>query len=159
MTVVAAVDGKELSSEVVTKANRIASGIDEELLVLHTMDRGQFEEIKEGPKSVGRGWDIPYTRYTKRDPDYKIEDARTDAADVAREIVEETLPSDTSFEVRGEVGDPAEVILDVAEEVDASFLVVGGRKRTPVGKALFGSVSQSLLLNANCPVVSVLEEE
>lgn len=50
-------------------------------------------------------------------------------------------------------GDPAQEILDVAEEADADLIVVGGRKRSPAGKALFGSVTQSVILNADRPVM------
>ncbi|QLG28625.1 universal stress protein [Halorarum halophilum] len=50
-------------------------------------------------------------------------------------------------------GDPADVILDVAAEAGADLLVVGGRKRSPAGKALFGSVTQSVILNADRPVM------
>ncbi|MFB6143026.1 MAG: universal stress protein [Halorientalis sp.] len=50
-------------------------------------------------------------------------------------------------------GDPTESILDVAEETDANLVCIGGRKRTPTGKALFGSVTQSVLLEASRPVM------
>ena len=50
-------------------------------------------------------------------------------------------------------GDPADTILDLAEEADADLVVVGGRKRSPAGKALFGSVTQSVILNADLPVM------
>lgn len=55
-------------------------------------------------------------------------------------------------------GDPAEEILTEAKELDADVIVIGGRKRTPVGKAVFGSVSQSVLLEADRAVLSVLAE-
>jgi nucleotide-binding universal stress UspA family protein len=51
--------------------------------------------------------------------------------------------------------DIAELILDAAEEVDATMVVVGLRRRTPVGKLILGSVSQRLLLDARCPVLAV----
>lgn len=54
---------------------------------------------------------------------------------------------------RREHGDPTEVILDVAEEIDADAIAVSGRKRSPAGKAIFGSVTQSLLLSADRPVI------
>lgn len=44
-------------------------------------------------------------------------------------------------------------ILRYAEEHDAASIVMGGRKRSPAGKALFGSVTQSVILNADRPVV------
>ncbi|SIQ93643.1 Universal stress protein family protein [Haladaptatus litoreus] len=50
-------------------------------------------------------------------------------------------------------GNPADVILDVAEEQDVDCVCVGGRRRSPAGKALFGSVAQSVILNADRPVL------
>lgn len=50
-------------------------------------------------------------------------------------------------------GDPAASILKTAEELDADAIVVAGRKRTPAGKALFGSVSQSVILGTDRPVI------
>ncbi|MFC7157085.1 universal stress protein [Halomarina halobia] len=52
-------------------------------------------------------------------------------------------------------GDPAEEIVDYAESVDADAIVVPGRKRSPVGKAVFGSVTQDVILNADRPVTIV----
>ncbi|WP_227355160.1 universal stress protein [Haladaptatus salinisoli] len=50
-------------------------------------------------------------------------------------------------------GSPADTILDVAQERDVDCICVGGRKRSPAGKALFGSVAQSVILNAKRPVL------
>jgi nucleotide-binding universal stress UspA family protein len=50
-------------------------------------------------------------------------------------------------------GDPADQILDAAENEDADLIVISGRKRSPTGKALFGSVTQSVILNAERPVM------
>jgi nucleotide-binding universal stress UspA family protein len=43
-------------------------------------------------------------------------------------------------------------IRKVAEEVDADQIVMGGRKRSPTGKLIFGSVTQSVLTNTDLPV-------
>ena len=51
--------------------------------------------------------------------------------------------------------DPAEQILDTAAEVGAELIVLGTRKRTPVGKYLLGSTIQKVIIDANCPVLSV----
>jgi len=56
-------------------------------------------------------------------------------------------------EVAESSGDPADQLLEVAQEADANLIVVAGRKRSPTGKALFGSVTQSVILNAERPVM------
>ncbi|VXB41352.1 universal stress protein [Nocardioides sp. AX2bis] len=59
-------------------------------------------------------------------------------------------------EVRQSTGaDVAEQVLAVATEVGGSLVVLGMRKRTPVGKLLMGSVAQRVLLTADCPVLAV----
>lgn len=60
-----------------------------------------------------------------------------------------------AYEKRREHADPAETIIDIANEIDADRIVMAGRKRTPVGKVLFGSVTQSVLLNGDIPVTVI----
>lgn len=50
---------------------------------------------------------------------------------------------------------PAEEILKAAVDVSASLIVIGLRRRSPVGKLLLGSQSQQILLEADCPVLAV----
>jgi nucleotide-binding universal stress UspA family protein len=52
-------------------------------------------------------------------------------------------------------GDVADQVLAVAEEVSAAFVVIGLRRRSPVGKLIMGSVAQRILLGAHCPVHAV----
>ena len=56
--------------------------------------------------------------------------------------------------VRGDVG---EAIVDLTDKVKADLLVLGARRRSPVGKALLGSVAQTIILQANVPVLVVKE--
>lgn len=51
--------------------------------------------------------------------------------------------------------DVAESVLKAAEEHDAALIVIGLRKRSPVGKLFLGSAAQNILLNAFCPVLAV----
>ena len=55
--------------------------------------------------------------------------------------------------VRG--NEPAEDLIAVAEEENAEFIVIGLRRRTPVGKLILGSNAQRILLDASCPVLAV----
>ncbi|WP_344802475.1 universal stress protein [Microlunatus ginsengisoli] len=51
--------------------------------------------------------------------------------------------------------DPAEELIAAASTSAAEFIVIGLRKRSPVGKLLLGSNAQRVLLDAACPVLAV----
>jgi nucleotide-binding universal stress UspA family protein len=86
-----------------------------------------------------------------------------DAADAARYEQElegvraELDAAGVSNEVRQLVRglEPAEDIIAVAQEVSADFIVIGLRRRSPVGKLILGSNAQRILLEAPCPVLAV----
>lgn len=61
------------------------------------------------------------------------------------------------YEVEGpaEDGDVAELLISTAERTDAELIVIGLRKRNPVGKLILGSNAQRILLDASCPVLAV----
>lgn len=50
-------------------------------------------------------------------------------------------------------GSAADEVLRYAEEYDVDQICVGGRKRSPTGKALFGSVTQDVILGTHRPVL------
>jgi len=56
-------------------------------------------------------------------------------------------------------GDPATGILEAADDYDADMILLGGRKRSPLGSVLFGSVSQEVTLDAERPVVVTGDRE
>jgi nucleotide-binding universal stress UspA family protein len=51
--------------------------------------------------------------------------------------------------------EPAEDLIGIAEDCDAELIVIGLRRRTPVGKLILGSNAQRILLDAPCPVLAV----
>jgi nucleotide-binding universal stress UspA family protein len=51
--------------------------------------------------------------------------------------------------------EPAEELINAAESSGAEFIVIGLRRRSPVGKRLLGSNAQRVLLDASCPVLAV----
>ena len=55
--------------------------------------------------------------------------------------------------------DPADDLVNVANDVDAEFIVIGLRRRSPVGKLILGSNAQRVLLDAPCPVLAVKADE
>jgi nucleotide-binding universal stress UspA family protein len=51
--------------------------------------------------------------------------------------------------------EPADQVVDIADEVGAELIVIGMRRRSAVGKLLLGSTAQRILLDARCPVLAV----
>ena len=66
-----------------------------------------------------------------------------------------TLPIEAEFKqfVRGK--STIEEIEEMVAALQVSVLVIGLRKRSPVGKLLLGSMAQEILLNVDCPVLAV----
>jgi nucleotide-binding universal stress UspA family protein len=74
---------------------------------------------------------------------------------VVRDVVAELRAADVGVRVRGEIGDHAESVVEAAGSTGADLLVIGGRRRSPTGKVVFGSTAQEVLLQAPCPVTFV----
>ena len=166
MVILAAVSGEYHQDRVVEVGYDLASTYGDELVVLHVMTDDQFAGLSEGDISSRvavpseEESQLAYVSGEETVSEYNIEDAETDSADVARDCMEGTLDGHDRATVtaRGRVGDPATEIVDEAERTDARFVVVGGRQRTPVGKAVFGSVSQSVILDSTRPVVTITRD-
>ena len=69
-------------------------------------------------------------------------------AEVGQDSVEWTLQVTTGDDV-------AEAIFDAFADTDVELLVIGARRRSPVGKLILGSVTQTIILNADVPVLVV----
>lgn len=138
MAILAAVDGGKNSGNVTEVGYDLSSTYDVDLYVLHVMSESAYESRADSS------------------PEYYRDDAREDAAIVAEAVVEDALGSPGGVRSVGRVGDPADEVLAFADEVGALYLVTGGRRRSPVGKAVFGSDAQQILLNSALPVVTVM---
>lgn len=73
--------------------------------------------------------------------------------DVRRQLAEDGTEFEVLTLVRG--NDPTEDLVEVAGEVGATLIVIGLRRRSPIGKLVLGSNAQRILLEADCPVLSV----
>lgn len=56
-------------------------------------------------------------------------------------------------------GDPGAEIIAAAEDIDADAICLSGRKRRPSGKAVFGSITQNVILQSERPVFTVPKDE
>jgi len=143
MTVVASVDRSEQANDVIREAARLGEAFDEPVHAVHVLNREEFLELQRTNVS-DTGTAIPVKR---------IKEIATEiAAEAAAEM-------GVDAEAVGLVGSPAEEIVNYADEHDASYVVVGGKRRSAVGKAIFGSVAQSILTDSHQPVVVVRRPE
>jgi nucleotide-binding universal stress UspA family protein len=83
--------------------------------------------------------------------------ASADPAPDLAAVRERLTASGLAFDLREVVQglDASEDLIAVAEETDADLIVIGLRRRTPVGKLILGSNAQRVLLDAPCPVLAV----
>lgn len=96
------------------------------------------------------------------DPDSEVTPSVVaERAVTIRELSDTLADADveTAVEARLKNGDSTgDRIAELADEIEADLVIVGGRGRTPAGKAVFGSTAQTVLLTADCPVTYVRSE-
>ena len=80
------------------------------------------------------------------------EDSYPEALDSVRDLLSE---ADIAHKLERRHGDPADEIIEYADAVEADLVVIAPRKRSSVGKAMFGSVAQDVMLNTERPTLIV----
>lgn len=83
----------------------------------------------------------------------KAREAEGDMQAVRKLLEESGIGFDIRQLVRG--FEPAEDLISIAEASSAELIVIGLRRRSPVGKLILGSNAQRILLDAHCPVLAV----
>ena len=130
---------EELTEAVLDIAEPTGSAV----VLLHVFTERAYEE---GIEEAG---------FTDDDPPSATElAARLEGIDIlAAELETEGVP----YEIRGSIGAEGETIIQETEAVGGDLLYLSGRKRSPTGKAVFGSTSHRIMMNASCPVLFVRE--
>ncbi len=83
-------------------------------------------------------------------------DRRHANTDTMAEIDEELAAAGVPHTVEHRSGrDPVEEIVDMAGQDDVELVVIGLRRRSPVGKLVMGSAAQRILLDVDCPVLAI----
>lgn len=138
MVIVAAVDRSDRTAAVVDEAETLAEQFEDRVHVVHVLSDSEY-------------YDLQRTNVDKTGKGIEMEDVETVAADIAAEAAADLQ---VAWETVGLVGDASERIVSYAAEQDAQYVVVGPKKQSPTGKAIFGSVAQQILLESPVPVVA-----
>jgi nucleotide-binding universal stress UspA family protein len=144
LTLAVGPDDEARLEEMATLVCDIAGATGATVFLLHVFSQSAYEE---GIREAGYDPENPPPAHTLA--------SRLESIDRLSLAFEE---SDIEYRIRGEIGDVADSLVSVAEETDTDMLFVGGRKRSPTGKAVFGSTSHRVLMNAPCPVTFVRQD-
>lgn len=170
MVVLVAVDGESLPDPTVPTGVDLADAFDDELVVLHVMPQDVFDErwksstqntdpITSLVPDAGYGGHIQAISQPSGSSDFTIDQGESAAAGIAEEIATGSVSEPIDATYLGRVGEPAAEVVAEAGRQDARHIVIAGRKRTPAGKALFGSTTQSIILEADRPVTIVSKDD
>ena len=141
MVILAAVDRSNRAHNVIEEAEKLAEAFGDPVHVVHALSESEFVRLEvTAAEDEGRGLSMDEVR----------EFAEEQAERVAGGLVVE-------YETVGLVGNAADEIVAYADDIRARYIVVAPRRRSPAGKVIFGSVAQSILLDAGRPVVTTIE--
>jgi nucleotide-binding universal stress UspA family protein len=129
MKILVGYDGTNSAKEALNLAKAHAKGFGASVEVITSMQRGTESERKA------------------------IEQAER-GLEYAKSLFEENnIPCNTHLLIRGLT--PGEDLVEFATENQVDEIIVGVKRRSKVGKLLMGSTAQYVILQAQCPVVSV----
>lgn len=117
--------------------------------------RGQAAFVAELPSAATAITAVVTHTLTDEESDVPAEMRSVDRIETVRLVQEYLEERDVDVELAETSHPPAEGILGTAGDVDADQIVMGSQKRSPTGKAVFGSTSQQVLLEADVPVTVV----
>lgn len=120
-------------------ANQHCLGTETTAVVARFVDEAQYQSSLQ--QDVRSGNEL-------EDVDALEEQARETAASVATRA----FADEVETEPIGVVGELPDSVLDVAAENDCEHVFLTGRRRSPVGKAIFGDAPQQILLEFDGPV-------
>jgi nucleotide-binding universal stress UspA family protein len=141
-TIVVGTDGSETATEAVRQAVDLARTLSASIAIVSAYEPVPAHRLREERR------DAPEDLQWAINPREDVEATLEDAAEVARS-------AGVAVEVYPRQGDPADAILDVAEEHGADLIVVGNKGMTGAKRFLLGSVPNKVSHHAPCSVLII----
>ena len=129
MKILVGYDGSNVAKEAIAVAEKHAAAFTAEIILVHSM--------------VG-GPEVPRKDFENAEKELDYE---------KNTLLDKKIPCKMILSVRGL--ESGEDLVQLADEHKADEIIIGVRRRSKVGKLLFGSTAQYVVLNASCPVVTV----
>ena len=137
--IVVGTDGSETASEAVKQATELAKAMDGVLHIVSAYEPVPRDRLREESAEVPG--DVAHSVGPREDVNQVLEGAAKTAKQAGIEI--QTHPRE---------GEPADALLDVAEDVKADVIVVGNKGMTGAKRFLLGSVPNKVSHHAPCGV-------
>ena len=135
------IDFSESSYKALETAEELAVHFNAKLTVLHVVQ------------------DIPVLPALPTNPSIDIPEYQEKLEEAGKIALDMTIKDKVSSIVQAESmirsGRPADVIVDVAAELNPSFLVISDHGESGVAHFMFGSVAEKVVRHASCPVLTV----
>ena len=141
-SIVVGTDGSETAKEAVRQSVELARSVGAELLLVSAYQPvSRVSANREGAQAP-------------EDVQWMVS-AREDVATLLSEAARTAEEAGVAVQTFQRQGDPADAILDVAEERDADLIVVGNKGMTGAKRFLLGSVPNRVSHHAPCSVLII----
>lgn len=117
----------------------------------------ELHVVTVGGVEYRHGYDIPESGDLLQETFAAIEREAQEILDEQVKKVEEARGTVTEAHLR--MGRPAKEIVHLGEEIGVGLIIIGSRGRGGIRRALLGSVSDSVIRHAHCPVLVVRKEK
>ena len=141
-SIVVGTDGSETARKAVRDAIELAGTVGARLDIVSAYEPVSGQRLREEAREVPP--DIQWQVNPREDVEATLEEAREEVGD-----------SGVDVETFAREGDPADAILDVAEERGADLIVVGNKGMTGAKRFLLGSVPNKVSHHAPCSVLII----
>jgi len=122
-------DGSNAAKDALALAKKHAKAFEAKVFVISSLERGNEDQLP------------------------KIDQAERDLEYAKSFLEKDNIPCETHLLIRGL--SPGEDLIQFANENEIDEIIVGVKRRSNVGKLIFGSNARYVIMEANCPVVTV----
>ena len=129
MRIMVGYDGSNAAKDALVLAKKHAKAFEAKVFVISSLERGSEDQLP------------------------KIDQAERDLEYAKSFLEKDNIPCETHLLIRGL--SPGEDLIQFANENEIDEIIVGVKRRSNVGKLIFGSNARYVIMEANCPVVTV----
>jgi len=129
MKILVGYDGSNAAKDALVLAKKHAKAFEAKVFVLSSLEKGNEDQLP------------------------KIEQAEGDLEYAKTFFDKDGIPCETHLLIRGL--SPGEDLIEFANENEIDEIIVGVKRRSNVGKLIFGSNARYVIMEANCPVVTI----